>query len=266
LRRQFDALDARAEGSLTVELIWRELRKDLELRRDLEAAKGRDTAGARPRVTEQELEEARRRLQGLVQRIDKDNNGTIEFEEWCEFQVLLPGAHLADLYLLWQKELAIDTTGIADTGSAIVTSPAGGTGVRNVKYLVSGGIAGAISRSATAPLDRIKILLQTSPERGGTIASRARQIYENGGIKAFWRGNGANVLKIIPESSVRFVTYEACKRLIHGEDSEPSARAKFLAGGLAGITSQMTIYPLELVSFLSICSLTPLCDTPPLAH
>ena len=92
------------------------------------------------------------------------------------------------------------------------------------KYLIAGGIAGAISRTATAPLDRIRVLLMcktgntqvnsASYSRIAEARNLLRIIYADGGLSAFWRGNGVNIVKIIPESAIRFYVFESCKRFL----------------------------------------------------
>jgi hypothetical protein len=39
---------------------------------------------------------------------------------------------------------------------------------------------------------------------------------QEAGIKGFWQGNGANVLKVAPETGIKFVTYEFVKRIFRG--------------------------------------------------
>ena len=74
---------------------------------------------------------------------------------------------------------------------------------RTVKLLLSGGIAGVISRSATAPLDRLKMLLQVNDaERRMTMKEGLRIMAKEGTVKSFFKGNGTNVLKIAPGTSI----------------------------------------------------------------
>lgn len=120
-------------------------------------------------------------------------------------------------------------------------------------YLLAGGIAGAVSRTCTAPFDRLKVYLIThssTPQNPLTLASAVRSIYSHGGWKSFFVGNGLNVMKIIPESAIKFYSYESCKQLIanilHCEDKDSiPTSARFAAGGMAGICAQFSIYPVE---------------------
>ena len=84
----------------------------------------------------------------------------------------------------------------------------------------------AVSRTCTAPFDRLKVFLITRPPEMGGIAIHPKpgigglkaiggavaRIYSEGGVLAFWTGNGLSVLKIFPESAIKFLTYESSVR------------------------------------------------------
>ncbi|KAA0152479.1 hypothetical protein FNF31_06628 [Cafeteria roenbergensis] len=78
------------------------------------------------------------------------------------------------------------------------------------------------------------------------ILPAAQAIYAEGGAIAFWRGNGTNVLKIAPETAVRFVAFDWAKRHIAGNPDNVSAAERFVAGAFAGVVSTCTVYPLEI--------------------
>ncbi|KAI0036819.1 mitochondrial carrier [Vararia minispora EC-137] len=136
-------------------------------------------------------------------------------------------------------------------------------GYTALRYLLAGGIAGAVSRTCTAPFDRLKIFLMTrSPDLGGlkpgtplqglsAITGAVVRIYAEGGVLGFWVGNGLSVAKIFPESAIKFFSYESSKRFFakyvdHVEDTrEISGSSRFISGGMGGISSQLSIYPVE---------------------
>lgn len=70
-----------------------------------------------------------------------------------------------------------------------------------------------------------------------------------GGLTGLWRGNGINVVKIAPESAIKFAAYEQVKRFIKREEFEHSLNIyeRFCAGAMAGGVSQTVIYPLEVL-------------------
>lgn len=47
------------------------------------------------------------------------------------------------------------------------------------------------------------------------IGGATARIYAEGGVLAFWTGNGLSVMKIFPESAIRFMTYETVVRLLY---------------------------------------------------
>ncbi|KLO18028.1 mitochondrial carrier [Schizopora paradoxa] len=137
-------------------------------------------------------------------------------------------------------------------------------------FLLAGGIAGVVSRTSTAPFDRLKVFLITrAPEmsevnlsnpaeasKAATQGAKAllsalRAIYMESGLLGFWVGNGLNVAKIFPESAIKFFSYESSKTFFAtyvdkvDDTRNISASSRFISGGFGGITSQLSIYPVE---------------------
>lgn len=130
-------------------------------------------------------------------------------------------------------------------------------------------MAGAVSRTCTAPFDRLKIYLITQTSYTKTqqqaiksttntatkstqsaIITGMKNIYRQGGLRAFFVGNGLNVIKIVPESAIKFYVFETAKsvlaELTQSEDKNGiPVSARFVAGGVAGLCAQFCIYPVE---------------------
>uniref|UniRef100_A0A3Q3W8M3 EF-hand domain-containing protein n=1 Tax=Mola mola TaxID=94237 RepID=A0A3Q3W8M3_MOLML len=116
------------------------------------------------------------------------------------------------------------------------------------RHLVAGGGAGAVSRTCTAPLDRLKVLMQVHSSKSNSmrIAGGFAQMIREGGVRSLWRGNGINVIKIAPESAIKFMAYEQIKRLIRSNQETLGITERLVAGSLAGAIAQSSIYPMEL--------------------
>ncbi|XP_039762923.1 mitochondrial coenzyme A transporter SLC25A42 [Pararge aegeria] len=120
-----------------------------------------------------------------------------------------------------------------------------------VTSLLAGAAAGALAKTAIAPLDRTKINFQTSEipyswraaVRFITRSARAE------GLPALWRGNSATMARIVPYAAIQFTAHEQWKRLLAVDDPQRAHAAPLrllLAGSLAGVTSQSATYPLDL--------------------
>ncbi len=81
-----------------------------------------------------------------------------------------------------------------------------------VQDLLAGGVAGAISKTAVAPIERVKLLLQTQDSnpriksgeipRYTGIANCFTRVSAEQGFLSFWRGNLANVIRYFPTQVV----------------------------------------------------------------
>jgi solute carrier family 25 phosphate transporter 23/24/25/41 len=111
----------------------------------------------------------------------------------------------------------------------------------NYGHLVTGGIAGAFSRTATSPLERLRILKQvtTKEYRGLSTIASFKYMWQKEGLVGFFKGNGMTVLKIAPFSAIEFYCYEVYKSKLFPkkEKHEFTYMEKILCGGLTGITA-----------------------------
>lgn len=153
-------------------------------------------------------------------------------------------ATIENIYHYWERVCLVDI------GEQTVIPEGISKHVNASKYLIAGGVAGATSRSATAPLDRLKVLMQVQTKCSKFIPA-IKDIWKDGRVLGFFRGNGLNVVKVAPESAIRFYAYETLKDLIvtaRGEEKRDiGASGRLIAGGFAGAIAQTAIYPLDLV-------------------
>ncbi|XP_030081502.1 calcium-binding mitochondrial carrier protein SCaMC-3 isoform X2 [Drosophila hydei] len=207
----------------------------------------------------------------LLGRMDKDGSLNISFNEWRDFMLLAPSTDIHDLIKFWRHSTAgvhgslmsvmlllgkyikfSESELYLDIGEDMnvpddFTQKEMQTGLW-WRHLVAGGFAGAVSRTCTAPLDRVKVFLQVQSCKIG-ISEGMKMLLNEGGARSMWRGNGINALKIAPETALKFAAYEQMKRLIRGNDStrQLTIVERFYAGAAAGGISQTIIYPMEVL-------------------
>ncbi|XP_065830281.1 calcium-binding mitochondrial carrier protein SCaMC-2-like [Oscarella lobularis] len=188
-------------------------------------------------------------VEKLLKHMDKDGSLTITWDEWREYHLLKPANDLREMFRNWRHAAAIDIgESLLIPDDFLEDEKTSGLWW---KQLVAGAGAGAVSRTSTAPLDRLKILLQVQGGSGGQrlgIWSGFTQMIQEGGYRSLWRGNGVNVVKIAPETAMKFFAYEQIKKLFR-ENSSTDLRVseRFAAGSLAGVVSQTAIYPMEVL-------------------
>ncbi|XP_018022019.1 calcium-binding mitochondrial carrier protein SCaMC-1 isoform X3 [Hyalella azteca] len=192
----------------------------------------------------------REEARGLLRRMDKDGTLEISFDEWRDYLLFHPSANLRDIILYWRHATNLDVgedLSIPDDFSAEEWVSG-----KWWRHLVAGGVAGMVSRTCTAPLDRLKVFLQVhGSHKFKSLRQCIKYMIDEGGIKSLWRGNGINVIKIAPESAFKFAAYEQAKSVIMknfgAADRELSIYERFAAGSFAGGFSQSVIYPMEVL-------------------
>lgn len=118
-----------------------------------------------------------------------------------------------------------------------------------LKSFISGGVAGMCAKSSTAPLDRLKILLQAQNKHyrnygvfGGLVA-----IYRKEGLLGYYKGNAAMMVRVFPYAAIQFGAYEQYKKHLKPFFSDKTHTSKLVAGSLTGMTAVLFTYPLDMV-------------------
>ncbi|RMZ56567.1 hypothetical protein APUTEX25_001414, partial [Auxenochlorella protothecoides] len=113
------------------------------------------------------------------------------------------------------------------------------------RRLIAGGVSGAVSKTVTAPLETLKMKLV----QGGsvTVVEAARAVLASRGVGGFFAGNTIDVLRTVPSKALELAAFDSYKRTLRATPWVPDRAIGAVAGGLAGITSTVAIYPLETV-------------------
>lgn len=133
--------------------------------------------------------------------------------------------------------------------------------VEIAKNWLAGGIAAAVSKTAVAPIERVKLLLQTQDAnpriKSGEVARYTgvincfKRVAAEQGVASLWRGNLANVVRYFPTQAFNFAFKDFFKSLFPKYDKKkefwPFFATQLASGGLAGAASLVIVYPLDFV-------------------
>ncbi|PWN97929.1 mitochondrial carrier [Tilletiopsis washingtonensis] len=120
-----------------------------------------------------------------------------------------------------------------------------------------GGVSAAVSKTAAAPIERVKLLIQNQDEmiKQGRLASPYKGIgdcfsrtYQQEGLVSLWRGNTANVIRYFPTQALNFAFKDFFKSLFKVPKSDPywkQLSANLASGGAAGASSLLFVYSLD---------------------
>ncbi|EMG46293.1 ADP,ATP carrier protein [Candida maltosa Xu316] len=120
-----------------------------------------------------------------------------------------------------------------------------------------GGVSAAVSKTAAAPIERVKLLIQNQDEmiKQGRLSKRYTGIIDcfkrtaaDEGVVAFWRGNTANVIRYFPTQALNFAFKDKFKAMFGFKKNENYWKwfaGNLASGGLAGATSLAFVYSLD---------------------
>jgi solute carrier family 25 (adenine nucleotide translocator) protein 4/5/6/31 len=125
--------------------------------------------------------------------------------------------------------------------------------------LLIGGSIGAVSKTIMAPVERVKLLLQTQDSNPDIISGKVERYKSIGdcftrvpkeqGFAAFWRGNLVNCLRYAPQQGSALAFNDALNNAFPKYDSKTqfwqSFGVKLLSGGLAGGVANTICYPFD---------------------
>ena len=108
-----------------------------------------------------------------------------------------------------------------------------------MENLLIGGLAGITARTATSPLELLKLQKQNNYLKNNSI----KHVIRNEGIRYLWKGNFTNCVRVFPQYSINFALFEQNKVILNRIPNKDLLN--FTSGALSGVISMCAIYPLE---------------------
>jgi len=127
--------------------------------------------------------------------------------------------------------------------------------------LAAGGISGAVSKTLTAPLEKVKLAIQNQDSDPRVISGEMKRYTGMGdafkrhiaelGPSSLWRGNFANCIRYVPTAAFNLAFKDTIKRLFpkYNKDKEfgKFAASQVASGAAAGGATNTIVYPLIYV-------------------
>ncbi|XP_059706829.1 solute carrier family 25 member 16 isoform X1 [Haemorhous mexicanus] len=131
-----------------------------------------------------------------------------------------------------------------------------------LRSFIAGGVAGCCAKTTTAPLDRVKILLQAHNHHYKHLGvfSTLCAVPKKEGYLGLYKGNGAMMIRIFPYGAIQFMAFDQYKKVIKKQLGISGHVHRLMAGSMAvieskvakkntgeGITAVICTYPLDMV-------------------
>jgi len=126
--------------------------------------------------------------------------------------------------------------------------------------LAAGGISGAVSKTITAPLEKIKLAIQNQDSNPRVLSGEMKRYTGMGdcfsrhvselGATSLWRGNVANCVRYVPTAAFNLMFKDTLKAIfpkVKKDDLAKFAATQIASGSLAGGLTNTLVYPLIYV-------------------
>jgi solute carrier family 25 phosphate transporter 23/24/25/41 len=124
---------------------------------------------------------------------------------------------------------------------------------QHFNHFISGALSGIISRTLTAPLERLKIIFQVNYVGRGIkppgVLKGIKEVYCKEGLRGLFRGNLVNLMKTTPDFAIKLYTFSKSKYYLcnNNANSKIETFSLLLCGGISGMTATICIYPLDVI-------------------
>ncbi|KEG11137.1 putative mitochondrial carrier protein [Trypanosoma grayi] len=115
--------------------------------------------------------------------------------------------------------------------------------------MICGGSTGVLGSLVLGPAELLKIRQQTALNSGadGSLRGVISRIYHKEGLRGFFRGTGATMLRDVPGSMAWFGAYEYTKMAVCADPKKPTVSEALFAGGMGGLGMWSFAIPLDVI-------------------
>ncbi|KAI8831127.1 mitochondrial carrier domain-containing protein [Chytriomyces cf. hyalinus JEL632] len=128
-----------------------------------------------------------------------------------------------------------------------------------VKDFAAGGVSGTVAKTVTAPVERVKLVLQTQEANGQVVSGKVprytgirntfMRLHNEQGLASLWRGNFTSCIRYFPTQAINLASKDYFRSMMPKNGPQLGfwrfMVANMMSGGLAGAFSLAFVYPLD---------------------
>eukprot|EP01138_Halocafeteria_seosinensis_P010535 gb/GECG01010757.1/.p1 GENE.gb/GECG01010757.1/~~gb/GECG01010757.1/.p1 ORF type:complete len:701 (+),score=59.54 gb/GECG01010757.1/:1-2103(+) len=186
----------------------------------------------------------------MIEVLDQDKDGTIDYTEFKRAFEDVEGQLTKErLRIVWLQRSKSNVDFSGNDFSSLLPGGSISLDINSFRLFLAGGLGGLVSRTATAPIERVRLLQQTRGSSFGSAKYILESIIYQQGIRGLWQGNLANCLKAIPQSALVCAVYGSSVAALeaYSDDSDVAPASRLAVGALAGAFATTCTYPLDVI-------------------